>query len=234
MRNIIEQKPSSYAYDNLYRYRYVAKQDIQNKVVLDIGCGYGWFEHLSLKNGVASITGTEITEEDLTTAKKYVTSPKATFSVASALDLPFPDNSFDTVVSWEVLEHIPKSSEEKMFKEVNRVLKKDGVFYLSTPYRSLASMLLDPAWLLTFGGHRHYSRQMLSNYAESSKMQVVKMQVKGGLISLISVLNMYFSKWILRRGPVFEAAFTKMVKKDLASDDDKLANIYCVFKKANE
>lgn len=79
------------------------------------------------------------------------------------MELPFENESFDTVVCWEVIEHLPENSEHALFVEVNRVLKVGGAFSLSTPHDSLVSKLLDPAWWLM--SHRHYSKGSLLGYA---------------------------------------------------------------------
>ncbi len=50
-----------------------------------------------------------------------------------------------------------------MFSEAYRVLKKGGVFYLSTPYDNFFAKIFDPAW---YFGHRHYSLNRLKNFAE--------------------------------------------------------------------
>jgi ubiquinone/menaquinone biosynthesis C-methylase UbiE len=45
----------------------------------------------------------------------------------SGTALPFDDGSFDAVISFGVLEHVPYDYES--LKEINRVLKKDGLFF---------------------------------------------------------------------------------------------------------
>lgn len=202
MNNILNELPSSPLSARLREsMSFVADTDIQGKRILDIGCGFGWFEYGVLARGARRVDGIEVTEADLRTAKENLKDARVSFTVAGALDLPFPDNSFDTVVAWEVLEHIPRSSENQMFKEVARVLKTGGRFYLSTPYDSFLSKILDPAWWLI--GHRHYSQEALTTYANGSGMNVLSMHRKGGIWSLLNTLNMYFSKWVLRRGPLF-------------------------------
>ena len=46
--------------------------------------------------------------------------------------LPFPNSNFDSVVSFEVLEHVPDP--KKSLLELNRVLKKDGFLLVSVPF----------------------------------------------------------------------------------------------------
>lgn len=208
--------------------KFVKAKDIIGKKVLDIGCGYGWFELNALERGVKEIVGIEITKEDLKTAKSNINDKRATFKVAGALKLPFKDNYFDTVVAWEVIEHIPKNTEDIMFKEVGRVLKKDGVFYLSTPYDSLPANLLDPAFWLT--GHRHYSKEKLKKYAEESTMKVTNLEVKGKFWQIFSLLNMYISKWIFRRESFLKELTLKKVDKEYMKGNG-YTNIFVRYKK---
>lgn len=48
-------------------------------------------------------------------------------------DLPFNENEIDEIVMLHVLEHIPLYDIEKNMKEIYRVLKKDGSFYVAVP-----------------------------------------------------------------------------------------------------
>lgn len=47
--------------------------------------------------------------------------------------LGFPDKTFDVVTALEVVEHIEPEKQSQMFKEAARVLKKNGLFIVSTP-----------------------------------------------------------------------------------------------------
>ncbi len=229
MKNILNEKPTGMLHGRLLEaIRFVATEDIKSKKVLDIGCGYGWCEIDFLKRGVKKIVGTEITTSDLKTAKKYIKNPKAEFVVAGATKLPFPDNSFDTVVSWEVIEHIPKNSENQMFSEVNRVLKKGGTFYLSTPFRHIISNSLDPAWWLI--GHRHYSKKQLTDYAKRNGFKVEKSYVKGRFFQAYAWVDMYIWKWIFKR----RAFYTKKLDEKIDREYDLeggYANIFVKFRK---
>jgi SAM-dependent methyltransferase len=51
---------------------------------------------------------------------------------ASGLRLPFRDASFDTAVSFQVLEHVPQPA--RMLVEIRRVLKPEGVLVLTAPH----------------------------------------------------------------------------------------------------
>ncbi len=233
MKNILDEIPDEYDLTGrfLTSVEFVSDTDIRDKQILDIGCGFGWCEVSFLKRGARHITGIEISEADLDTIRKNVNDERVTTFVASATRLPFPDESFDTVVSWEVIEHIPRGAESQMFSEVARVLKKGGTFYLSTPHLSFWATMLDPAWWLL--GHRHYSVFQLVRFARQASLRVEQTLVRGGWWTVLSVLNMYVAKWLFRRSMFFGADFVHNENMEYRSTRDGFANIFARFKKGD-
>jgi len=232
MKNIINEKPSKYLVGRLKASEeFVDVEDIIGKRVLDIGCGYGWFEMSAISKNVDEIVACEPTEDDLTTIRKNIVDSHVDIKVASAIDLPFTDHSFDTVVVWEVIEHIPHGTEAKMFEEIARVLKIGGKLYLSTPYANLFSKFFDPAWWLV--NHRHYSAKSLDIYAHNSGFEVSKVKIAGRWWLILDILNMYFSKWILRRRKLFRNFFDKKVE-DEYSIENGFVNIFVSFIKVSD
>lgn len=220
MRNILAEAPT--ATEELHGIRLratrsVAEGDIRGQDVLDIGCGYGWFELFSVSMGVDSITGIEVSERDLDTARSHLDLPNVHLDVASAISLPFADESFDTVVCWEVLEHIPPNTERQALQEICRVLRPDGRLYLSTPHASISARLFDPAWWLI--GHRHYSIARLRQLAESAGLSVDVLEVRGGRWLIASILDLYIAKWIFRRPPFFADYVNRKVDSEMARPD---------------
>jgi SAM-dependent methyltransferase len=62
--------------------------------------------------------------------------------------LPFPDKSFDIVLSNHVIEHVGDTHEQRLhLAEIHRVLKDDGLLYLATATRWL---LIEPHYHLPF------------------------------------------------------------------------------------
>jgi len=234
MKNIINEFPATdlhggqlFAIDN-----FLNPNDLTGKDVLDIGCGFGWFEQHALKRDVKKIIAMDHTDEDLRTIRKFILDQRVDFSVGSAIALPFPDNSFDTIVTWEVLEHIPRQTEVQMFREMNRVLRPGGRIYLSTPHHSLITNLLDPAYLLI--GHRHYKPQMIAKFAKEAHLTVENMTVKGGFLDSIFVLNLYIAKWIFRRRPFFEDFFNQSADRRYTSSKNGTFQLFAALRSARE
>lgn len=195
--------------------RIVKSKFIKNRTILDIGCGFGWAELLFSKLDPKNMVGIDYSEECLIVAKKFK-HPSCSFKKGDALHLPFKDNTFDTVMSWEVLEHIPKDTEEKMFSEIYRVLKPGGHLFLSTQHRNFFSTVLDPAWWLI--GHRHYTQKAIREFANKSGFKIHRLYVKGRFFTIFGILNMYISKWIFHKSPLFNSFFIAKTEKEFAGD----------------
>lgn len=212
----------------LFSASFVDDVDIRNKKILDVGCGSGWFELFVEKKNPKKIVGIDIKEKVLDAARKYINSPRVQFTLGSATNLPFNRESFDTIVCLEILEHIAKETENKMFQEVHRVLKNRGSFYLSTPFNSFITKILDPAWWLI--GHRHYSLNNLIILGGDNGFKIEKIIVKGGWWDIIGIDNLYTAKWIFRRKPFFENYISKKQDEEFKKETG-FTNIFIKYKK---
>lgn len=96
---------------------------------LDIGCHDGRFSlEFGKKIGAKKTYGVDIDEKALTNAmKRGVICRKADVNKP----LPFPDGFFDVVLCNQVAEHLVNP--DNCFKEIHRVLKSQGVAYISVP-----------------------------------------------------------------------------------------------------
>ncbi|MFB6344811.1 MAG: class I SAM-dependent methyltransferase [bacterium] len=105
--------------------------------VLDVGCGEGRHMHAAYWNNFVNVVGVDLDREVLETTRegfKDVGNEHAghwSVQRADALRLPFPDNTFDTVICSEVLEHLPDY--ETAIDELQRVMKPEGTAAVSVP-----------------------------------------------------------------------------------------------------
>ena len=103
-------------------------EDAQNKKILEIGFKNGLFLNECCKAGLIP-TGIEINKEYYDVVKsKY---PDLDVLLYNGQGFPSPDESFDFVVSYQVLEHV--KSIEHIFSECIRVLKPGGFMYHVCP-----------------------------------------------------------------------------------------------------
>ena len=214
MRNLLDNAPTRDLHGGqAYAVQLVDCTDLSGRDVLDIGCGFGWFELVALDRGATSITGIEVSERDLDTVRRHITDGRASLVVGSAIDLPFESGSFDTVVCWEVLEHIPPHTEPRAFAEIHRVLRPGGTLYLSTPYASGLARAFDPAWWLI--GHRHYYLRDLARLAKDARFQIESLEVRGGIWQIAAILDLYVAKWIFRRPPFLETTVNRRMDQEM-------------------
>ena len=100
--------------------------------LLNVGGSAGIIDNF-LSQHFKRVVGVDIDEPAIRHAASNFSRDNLEFQVADALQLPFSDNSFDVVVCSHVYEHVPDPY--KMFSEIHRVLKKDGVCYFSAGNR---------------------------------------------------------------------------------------------------
>jgi SAM-dependent methyltransferase len=219
MRNLLQERPRKY--EHLHgRCRFccdfVAPEDLRGREVLDIGCGFGWFERFAAARAPRRLVGIEPKESDLVAARSIAAETQAEFVCAGAFRLPFPEASFDTVCIWDVIEHVPRGREADLFREIYRVLRPEGRLYLSTPYRSFLAVTFDPAfWLI---GHRHYSVRRLEALAAPSGLRLATSLRRGRVYELLAIINLYVCKWVLRRPPLLEGWLDRKQDEEYARD----------------
>lgn len=189
--------------------------DLSGKDILDIGSSFGWFEKMALEAGCKSVIGLEPKKEDFYLAKKEV--PEAVFKEGTALRIPFQENSFDLVVMFDVIEHIPRNSEIKAMREIKRVLRPGGRLVISTPFSCWLSKIMDPAW---YFGHRHYKEKSLIQMLEKSGFKIEKAEKKGRIFELVSAILMYIFKWIFGREVPFKDWFENKRMEEYLTDKD--------------
>ena len=110
--------------------RYVfALPIVEDKTVLDIACGTGYGLAL-LKKNAKHVAGVDLDIEAAKEARSEC-DERAAVLLGDGLQLPFADESFDAVTSFETLEHLHERG--AFLTELKRVLRTGGKLVLSTP-----------------------------------------------------------------------------------------------------
>lgn len=121
-------------YEHFHRYVFASRW-VKGLRVLDAACGEGYGSALMASSG-ARVTGVDVAEDAVAHARRrYGDRDELRFECADVTRLPFPDDHFDAVVSFETLEHL--KPQQDMLAAFRRVLKPDGWLLISTPDKSV-------------------------------------------------------------------------------------------------
>lgn len=103
--------------------------------ILDLGTGSGYLAFsFAEKYKQAEVVGLDIVEKTLEENQRKAELDRINnlhFVNYEGMDFPFDDNSFDIVITRYALHHFPAISDT--FREISRVLKNNGIFFLSDP-----------------------------------------------------------------------------------------------------
>ncbi|MGC9780296.1 MAG: methyltransferase domain-containing protein [Candidatus Heimdallarchaeota archaeon] len=124
---------SKYKLEYLARYRYwikiikalLEKNQTSIENILDIGCQYGIFKDLLGKELNLKIIGVD--------SNKRLINQKRDIYYGYCHKMPFENHNFDFITLISVFEHIHPTIHEESIKEINRVLKLNGLLFVQIP-----------------------------------------------------------------------------------------------------
>lgn len=102
--------------------------------ILDVGCGDGVllsFIEKKLNGYSLGLYGVDLSQKAISVAQNKI--KNGHFHKSSVYKLPFQENTFDVIVSTDVIEHV--SRPKKMLKEIKRVAKENGNIIIGTPIK---------------------------------------------------------------------------------------------------
>ncbi|MEL4894467.1 class I SAM-dependent methyltransferase [Crocosphaera sp. Alani8] len=135
--------------------------------VLDLGCGTGRLLNRLAKNfpnlqGIGADLSPQMLKQARATNQHH---PRLIFTQGNAESLPFANNQFDAVFNTISFLHYPNP--QKVFREVSRILKPQGKFYL-VDYTRLYSSNSVP---FSPGGIQFYSPEKREEFANSAELK---------------------------------------------------------------
>jgi ubiquinone/menaquinone biosynthesis C-methylase UbiE len=115
--------------EHIARYAF-ARLYANGKRTLDSGCGTG-YGSAELAQSAAEVTGVDIAAEAIEYARANYPIAGLRFLESSCTAVPFPVESFDLVVAFEVIEHL--TDQRDFLDECARVLTREGLLIVSSP-----------------------------------------------------------------------------------------------------
>jgi len=120
-------------YEHFHRY-VLAGELVGGKRVLDAACGEG-YGSAHLARTAESVMGVDVSQVAVSHASERYQADNLEFQVADVCNLPFEDNEFECVVSFETLEHLEDQS--GLLREFRRVLEPGGFLLISSPDKAI-------------------------------------------------------------------------------------------------
>ena len=107
---------------------------LNNKHILELGCGKAIITRMIATEGKnRSLVATEVDKIQHDKNLQITDLPNVRFVLAGAENIPEEDNSFDVVFMFKSLHHVPLDQMESALNEIHRVLKPQGIAYISEP-----------------------------------------------------------------------------------------------------
>jgi len=191
--------------------------------VVDLGCGDGSLLFSLQKRGLFSnaekIVGVDLSPERVKNLRKNV---KGVFGIVSdACNVEeLENNVFDVVISSQVIEHV--SDDNELLKEIRRLLKSDGVAYISSVikkwygfyiYRNEGRFILDPTHVREYS-----SKEVFLNLLERNRLKILEYRIKMVKYPLLDLIIRVFLKMGLIKPPdardvYMESKWTRSIRK---------------------
>jgi len=118
---------------------------VKQRSVLDVGCGSGHGTWLLMTNGAHSVLTLDLDKTKAYQAYRFCKGFNNFLALSmDAQSMGFKDHRFQVVTCFEVIEHIPNP--DMLFSELRRMMKSDGILFLTTPNRAMRLLPLQRPW----------------------------------------------------------------------------------------
>ena len=219
-----EERKGATAHDERRVREYVISKIPKNvNSILDVGCGNGWVAKEFLPKG-KQVYSLDISVTNPSKAKKLYPGEKHFGITADSFHLPFNDNSFDCVISSEIIEHVYDPAE--FINELFRVVKKGGSLIITTPYKEklIYYLCIHCNQKTPANAHIHsFDEKKIESLYSGNDLESFKYETFGNKILLFLrtyVILQFFPFWLWK----LKDRFANLIL-------NKPVHIICVYKK---
>jgi 2-polyprenyl-3-methyl-5-hydroxy-6-metoxy-1,4-benzoquinol methylase len=165
--------------------------------VLELGCGAGLPVTASLAQHVAKVVANDCSEKQIELAR--LNAPKATFIHGDMTRLEFPPNTFDAVLAFYSLFHLPRESHGAMIGKCHSWLKPGGLLLFN--YSAHAEEGIFPVFLGTQSFFSSFGREKIVELVESQGFEIImqEFRAQGNVDDFTDPDNDTSFLWVLAR-----------------------------------
>jgi ubiquinone/menaquinone biosynthesis C-methylase UbiE len=189
------------------------REHVRGRKVLEIGFGEGYGTYY-LSEVAKEITGIDVSHSLVEHAKSKYSRENLYFIRSDAATLPFPDASFDVVVSSQVLEHVKDYM--GFLKETARVLKPGGTALVATPNRFMMIDGVNPYHFKEFSAKelatalkKVFNQSEVLGLAGSERYMAIKAEEQKFAKKILAIdfmrLRRFLPRFIIR--PLYKRAY---------------------------
>lgn len=201
----------------------LASRDLPVGKLLDIGCGVGDFLHLAEHNGW-QCTGVEPSEEAREIARQRI---KGDLLYSEDLE-QLPDQSFDLITMWHVLEHVDDLKWQ--VAQLQRLIKPNGRIVIAVPnYRSYDGRFYNAYWAAyDVPRHlNHFNKTVLTKIFKTSGLSLVCMDKLVWDAYYISFMSEQYKHHFM---PLVRGVFRGLVSNAKARRSGEWSSLVYVFR----
>ena len=135
---------------------------LQNKIVLDIGCGIGDFAAYCIYQGAKQVTGIDISSNMITNAKKRHIHERLSFEQVAFEDMTVPNGTIDFISSSLAFHYI--ADFQLLIKKISTALCKGGILLFSLEHPIVTANRGTENWITNEEGN--YLHFAVDNYQD--------------------------------------------------------------------
>ena len=201
----------------------LASRDLPVGKLLDIGCGVGDFLHVAENKGW-QCTGVEPSEEAREIARQRI---KGDLLYSEDLE-QLPDQSFDLITMWHVLEHVDDLKWQ--VAQLQRLIKPNGRIVIAVPnYRSYDGRFYNAYWAAyDVPRHlNHFNKTVLTKMFKTSGLSLVSMDKLVWDAYYISFMSEQYKHHFM---PLVRGVFRGLVSNAKARRSGEWSSLVYVFR----
>lgn len=194
--------------------------DLSSLKLIDIGSSTGIMTKLLSKHFSESV-GIDIDERAVRYSKNNFENKQLKFYLQDAMNIGFPDNSFDVVNCSHIYEHVPDS--KRLMSEVYRILKPGGVCFLAAGNRlvfmeahyKLPLLSVVPKWM----AHKYIRLFKRANFYYENhltywglKKLVSRFEINDYTIKIIKNPKQYFATEMIKENSITQFIYLAVLK----------------------